>query len=157
MNLFYTLYQKNLLFIFAAFLLTSCSSGKAVTENEEPLVSYETEDRLSSVLDRAEAEGKVVFVDMYADWCLPCKVMDANVYGDKATAEFMNKNFINYKVNGESGEGPDLNIIYNVKGYPTQLFLDSKGKVIEQNLGALGIVGFNVLAERALSKVKEEN
>ena len=115
------------------------------------LMNFESYPTLSEVLMKAERENKIVFVDLYADWCLPCKVMDEEVFNDKATADFMNDNFINYKVNGEKAEGPDLTLIYNVKGYPTQLFLDGKGRVLERNLGSLGIVGFNVLAERVLN------
>ncbi len=82
--------------------------------------------------------------------------MDDEVFNDKATADFMNDNFINYKVDGEKEEGPDLAMIYNVKGYPTHLFLDGKGRVLEKNLGSLGIVGFNVLAERVLTEHKPQ-
>jgi len=144
---------KHLLF-FTLFLLVSCGSGKAIEYEEGPLVNYEAKNTLASVLDRATEEGKIVFIDMYADWCLPCKVMDADVFGDQATADFMNANFINYKVNGEKGEGPDLVVLFGVEGYPTQLFLDNRGNIIEKNLGSLGIVGFNVLAERALAQAK---
>ena len=115
-------------------------------------MNYESYGTLSEVLMKAEKENKIVFLDMYTDWCLPCKVMDEEVFEDKSTADFMNEHFINYKVNGERGEGPDLTVIYEVKGFPTHLFLDGRGRVLERNLGALGVVGFNVLAERVLSE-----
>lgn len=137
--------------------MISCGSGKPLEREDKFLMNYESMNSLSLVLEKAEREGKVVFVDMYAEWCLPCKVMDEEVYGDKATADFMNKHFINYKVDGEKGEGPDLVVIFNIKGYPTQLFLDSKGRVIEKNLGSLGVVGFNVLADRVLAQAAENN
>jgi thiol:disulfide interchange protein DsbD len=31
---------------------------------------------------RAEAEGKPIFIDFYADWCIPCKQMDREVFPD---------------------------------------------------------------------------
>jgi thiol:disulfide interchange protein len=143
------------LLIFSIFL--SCASGKTVPIKEDkPLMDYEPVAGLAGVLDKAAREGKIVFLDLYTDWCLPCKVMDEEVFEDQATAEFMNKNFINYKVNAEKGEGPDLTVIYEVKGYPTHLFLDSRGRIIEKNLGALGLVSFNVLAERALAAGTKE-
>lgn len=145
------------LLLFSIFF--SCASSNAVPLKEEkPLMDYEPLAGLSGVLDKAAREGKIVFLDLYTDWCLPCKVMDEEVFEDQATAEFMNKNFINYKVNAEKGEGPDLTVIYEVQGYPTHIFLDSRGRIIEKNLGALGLVSFNVFAERALAagtKAKE--
>ena len=146
-----------LFIIYALYIFSSCTTTTGIVKEDVPLINYELNNSLSTVLDKAKKEGKIVFVDMYADWCLPCKVMDSEVFSDKPTADFLNENFINYKVDGERGEGPDLNVIYDVKGYPTQLFLDSKGRVIEKNLGALGIRDFNILAERALTKSKETN
>ena len=143
--------------ILLLLLISSCSSPKEVTGIDIPLMNYEPSLTLSEVLLKAEKENKVVFLDMYADWCLPCKVMDQEVFNDQATADFMNENFINYKVNGERNEGPDLVIIYGVKGYPTHLFLDGRGRVLEKNIGALGIVGFNVLAERVLTDYNKSN
>ena len=143
------------IFVITIFSGLGCGSGKAVIYDEGTVIDFVPPQTLSSVLDKAESEDKIVFVDMYADWCLPCKVMDAEVFADVATADFMNANFINYKVDGEKGEGPDLVVLFGVEGYPTQLFLDSRGNIIEKNLGSLGIVGFNVLAERALAKAKK--
>lgn len=146
-------HMKFIVFVF--LLLSSCSSSKEVVEKEDILLmNYETYPSLSEVLLKAEKEDKIVFIDMYADWCLPCKVMDEEVFNDKATADFMNGNFINYKVNGEKGEGPDLAVLFQVKGYPTHLFVDAKGRVLERNLGGLGLVSFNVLAERVLTEHK---
>ena len=147
-----------IVFIILVGGVLACGSSRNLpTGDDFPLINFEPNNTLGTVLDKADAEGKIVFIDLYADWCLPCKIMDADVYGDKATAEFMNDNFINYKVNGEKGEGPDLMVLYRVEGFPTQLFLDSRGNILEKNLGSLGIVGFNVLAERALSKANDSN
>ena len=147
---------RDMFIILSIFLLASCSSTKEMVKVENPMMNYESLLTLSEVLDKAEREDKVIFLDLYTDWCLPCKVMDEEVFNDRATADFMNDNFINYKVNAEIGEGPDLAVLYNVKGYPTHLFLDGRGNVIERNLGALGIVGFNVLAERVLAAHKDQ-
>ncbi|NNF35889.1 MAG: DUF255 domain-containing protein [Saprospiraceae bacterium] len=143
--------------VFIVLIMSSCSSPKDVVETKDiMLMNYESYPLLSEVLLKAEKEDKIIFIDMYADWCLPCKVMDEEVFNDKATADFMNTNFINYKVNGEKGEGPDLAVLYQVKGYPTHLFIDARGRVLERNLGGLGLVSFNVLAERVLTMHKAQ-
>ena len=142
------------LFFILAFSLLACGSSESLSKDEGPLLHYNKSAKLGQVLDEAALQNKVVFVDIYADWCLPCKVMDKEVFEDKATADFLKDNFITYKVNGERGEGPDLNILYKVEGYPTLLFLDSKGRVLERNIGAMGIVAFNVMADRVLAESK---
>ena len=34
----------------------------------------------STALEKAKTEPKLIFVDMYADWCIPCRVIKKNVY-----------------------------------------------------------------------------
>jgi len=48
----------------------------------------------------------------------------------------MNENFISYKVDAEKGNGVSLATLYGVQGFPTLLFLDQKGNVLEKKLGA---------------------
>jgi len=109
---------------------------------------------LSSILDLAENEGKLIFVDIYTSWCLPCKMMDKNVFNNAATADIINENFISYKVDAEKFNGPDLALIFDVSQYPTLLFLDSKGRVLEKGLGSHSHAQLIELADSALSKVQ---
>jgi thiol:disulfide interchange protein len=144
---------KNFIF-FLIVLFTSCHTSKESLPNQE-LIRYERSIQLADVLDKAKGSKKIVLLDVYTDWCLPCKMMDQEVYSDKATADFMNKNFINYKVNAEKNEGPDLSLIYSVDAYPTILFLDYRGRVVKRHVGGLGLQKFNELMEEVLSMPKD--
>lgn len=141
-------------YLIIAICLISCHTNKEVIPAAE-LIRYETSEQLADVLDKAKDKNKIVLLDMYTDWCLPCKIMDKEVYSDRETARFMNENFINYKVNAETKEGPDLTLIYNVDAYPTILFLNYKGKVIKRQVGSLGLNAFNELMEEVLSMPKD--
>jgi len=107
--------------------------------------------KLFPVLDKAEAQDKLVFVDFYTSWCLPCKMMDEDVFPDKALGDFFNKNFISYKVNTERSNGANIAALYGVHTYPTLLFLDAKGNVLERKEGAAYHTELRNMAERALS------
>ena len=133
---------------FLFLILISCGSPQDLETKRG--INYEKSKDLTSVLDKATIESKIVFVDIYTDWCLPCKEMDKYVFEDEPTADFMNSNFVNYKVNAEKGEGPDLNIIYGVSAYPTLLFLDVKGRVLEKYEGSMSVSAFNSWAEGVL-------
>ena len=39
---------------------------------------------------------------MYADWCIPCRVMDKNVYMDPTVASILNKKFYPVKLDVDS-------------------------------------------------------
>lgn len=91
---------------------------------------------LSLVLDEAKLTGKMVYLDIGADWCTPCKLMKRDVYTHKETADFFNENFINYMVDIEKNEGPDLKVIFEIESVPTLLWLNDKGRVIHKKEGA---------------------
>jgi thiol:disulfide interchange protein len=91
---------------------------------------------LSQVLDEAQKTGKKVYVDIGAEWCIPCKLMKRDVYTHQETADFFNENFINYMVDIEKNEGPDLKLIFEIESVPTLLWLNAKGGVLHKKEGA---------------------
>ena len=48
----------------------------------------------------------MIFLDAYASWCGPCKMLQKNVFTKKAVGDFYNSKFINVKMDMEKGEGP---------------------------------------------------
>lgn len=80
---------------------------------------------------KASAEqGKPIFMDAYTTWCHWCKELDKKTFSDAEVVAYLNENFINLKMDMERGEGPKLAQKYNVQGYPTLLFINSKGTTI---------------------------
>src|SRR3989339_764670 len=57
------------------------------------------------VLEKARTEKKLVFIDVYTSWCGPCKLMAKDIFPSKSVGDVFNKNFINYKIDAEKGEG----------------------------------------------------
>jgi thiol:disulfide interchange protein len=43
-------------------------------------LKFETGLNWEQVKQKAKAENKLIFLDVMATWCGPCKYMDANVY-----------------------------------------------------------------------------
>lgn len=89
----------------------------------------------AEVVAKAKAEEKLIFVDGYTDWCMPCKKMDKQVFTKKAAGKFYNKNFINVKINMEVGEGQLLAKKYQVRAYPAFLFVDASEKMVHRAVG----------------------
>jgi len=81
---------------------------------------------LDQALKLAMEEGKPLFIDSYAKWCIPCKKMDS-VFKDREVAKVLNDNFINVKVNMDQPYGKDYQARYGVIFLPTFLFLDYLG------------------------------
>ncbi|MEC3876980.1 thioredoxin family protein [Chryseobacterium salviniae] len=88
-----------------------------------------------TILAKAKKENKLVFIDAYASWCGPCKLMVKNVFPQKAVGDYYNSHFVNAKIDMEKGEGVELAKKYNVKAFPTYLFVDGNGEVVHRTLG----------------------
>jgi len=155
----------NLRFLLVSFLcyclFVSCSSKKevvrTVTPEHELAVHFIKNSSLMDVTEKADREGKLVFLDLYTDWCLPCKLMEEDVYSDENIGDFMNDNFISYKVNAEKGNGPNLKLLYNIESFPGLLFLDKNGRVLEQKEGAAYHTELKEMATRAIKKHKKNS
>ncbi|NWF88299.1 MAG: protein-disulfide reductase DsbD [Ignavibacteriaceae bacterium] len=67
-------------------------------------------------------------IDFYADWCIPCKELDALTFSDKQVISLM-ESFSNYKVDmtKTTDENEALRKKFNVVGMPTVLIIDSNG------------------------------
>jgi thioredoxin 1 len=91
---------------------------------------------------KAKKEKKPIFLDISASWCGPCKLLRRNTFPNKDVADFYNKHFINVEVDGEVGEGRELMQKFGVTGYPTLIYLDKDGKVVQQTAGYRDPVDF---------------
>ncbi|MEZ4948285.1 MAG: thioredoxin family protein [Saprospiraceae bacterium] len=113
-------------------------------------INFVESERLMPVLDLAEAEQKMVFLDFYTDWCLPCKLMEDEVFTDKEIGDLMNQHFLSMKVNAEGENGRNLAAIFEIKAYPTLLFLDKKGNVLVKKVGAAFHTELKELVQQAI-------
>lgn len=88
-----------------------------------------------NLVAKAKKENKLVFIDAYAAWCGPCKMMEKNVFNKKSVGDFYNKNFVNARIDMEKGEGREIAQKFGVRSYPTYLFLNGDGELVSQNYG----------------------
>ncbi len=97
---------------------------------------------------------KKIMVDVYTNWCGPCKMLDKQTFQNKDVAEFVNKNFYAVKFNGEGNDvftykenefsNPNYDAskankrnsshqfadFLGLRGYPTIAFFDEDGNFI---------------------------
>ncbi len=78
-----------------------------------------------------------VIIDFYADWCIPCKELDAYTFSDPKVIE-ESKNFFTFKADmtkSLSNEVESLRNKYKIVGVPTVLILDSNGNEVKRITG----------------------
>lgn len=101
-------------------------------------------------LEEAKKQKKPIFFDAFAEWCGPCKQMANNVFTNEVVGDYYNKYFINVKMDMEKGEGPQLSSKFSITAYPTLIFIDSEGKIIQSVKGGKNVDQFLALGKNIL-------
>ncbi len=110
-------------------------------------VEVTTLQEMEAVQKKASDQQLMLFVDVYATWCGPCKMMDRDVYTDPAVAEYMNANFISVRMDGETDYGRVYAAAQELEGYPSMFIFNMNGEPISR------VVGFTP-AEQLVSTLK---
>jgi len=90
-----------------------------------------TEDALT------EISGRGMIIDFYADWCIPCKELDALTFSDPNVIK-LSKEFETYKADMTKSLSPEVESLrdrFKIIGVPTVLILNSKGEEVERITG----------------------
>ncbi len=79
----------------------------------------------------AQAQNKPVIIDFYANWCTPCRALEEVTFNHPGVVQQAKNDFIMIKVDVTRGGNPlydRLLEVYDVRGVPTIVFLDTQGK-----------------------------
>lgn len=139
--------MKKILFILSLSLLSIVSFAQEIKwmTMDEALVAQ-------------KKDPKPIFMDVYTDWCGPCKMLDKNTFSDAAIVDIVSKNYYAVKFNAEGNETINFNGVkytnpkyvvgktgrngmheftsyLKVKGYPTMYIFEASGEIKSNILG----------------------
>ncbi len=114
-------------------------------------IEFEKDTIWENTLEKAKKEDKLIFLDAYTDWCIPCKKMEKSIFTNDSVADFYNANFINARINAEKGYGKELKKVYSINAYPTLIFVDHEGKMAHRKIGGLNSKEFITLGKEAMN------
>lgn len=112
------------------------------------------ENEWTTAVKKASAQKKHIFVDCYATWCGPCKMLKVRTFTNKKVADFFNKNFINVSIDMEAGQGPALAQQWQIQAYPTLIIFDENAKPVLGTMGFMAPDDLMRFAEQALNQKK---
>jgi len=125
-----------LFLVGAAVVLAGAVVFRTTTASETSLKWRSFNDGIAE----AKSSKKKVLIDVYTDWCVWCKRMDANTYSDAGVAEYLRKHYVLVKLDAESDKKltykntvyteRELAAAFGVSGYPSTLFLKSDAEPI---------------------------
>jgi thioredoxin-related protein len=115
-------------------------------------IKWMTMDEALALQKKSPKKAKPIFMDVYTDWCGPCKALDKNTFHDPAVVEYINKNYYAVKFNAEGNtevnykgkkySNPnyvadrkgrnavhEFAFLLKVQAYPTMLVFDKTGEI----------------------------
>jgi thiol-disulfide isomerase/thioredoxin len=137
-----------------SFHASVASQKKLAIGTEAPEIKMSTPD--DKTLSLSSLKGKVVLVDFWASWCMPCRAENPNVV--KAYNTYKSKGFDVFSVSLDNNKDKWISAIakdglawtnhvcdfkgwqspvvqlYNFNGIPYNVLLDKKGNIIAKNL-----------------------
>jgi thiol-disulfide isomerase/thioredoxin len=102
----------------------------------------------------AQRDGKPIMLDFWADWCLPCKIMDSEVYPNDEVVQAAVP-FALVKIDFD--RKPALARRYRVENMPTLVFTDSYGRELFRYSGFIGAPALSALLRSLPHDVSEFN
>jgi thiol:disulfide interchange protein len=105
--------------------------------------------KFTAACTQAQSEGKFVFVDVWAAWCGPCKLLDQTTWTDAAVIDLLKARTVAIKINADSD--PKFAGKYNVEALPTLLVLRPDGTEVTRVVGYVDAEKFRAQLESTLA------
>ncbi len=150
--------MKKQLFLLA--LIIGLSSTMINAQEAEEIKWYSFEEAVALNTENP----KLIFVDVYTDWCGWCKKMDASTFADPIIVKYMKEKYYCVKLDAEQGEAisfmgkefvnpnPDgrrsthqlaATLLNNKMSYPSYVFMNGENKVLTVVNGYMNTEKFN--------------
>ena len=134
---------------FILILLTTWLSANEIEGLK--FTEVKSQKQWDAVIEKAAANGQLLFIDAYTDWCAYCHKLDKEVYTDKSVISYFEKEFVNVKFDAESEFGYQLADFYGIDSYPTLLFLTPDRTVFERIEGFVPAPTLKAYGEEVLN------
>ena len=128
-------------FLLSATLFIFCGSSSekgAVSENfRRKSINFESGGKTNqAILSIVKSTGKPGFLYFETDWCIDCKELKRDIFSRLELIEYVEKNFVPFLIDAEKETGPGLKTLYDIGFYPTVVFINLQGEIIDKIVGS---------------------
>jgi thiol-disulfide isomerase/thioredoxin len=91
---------------------------------------------LDAAKEAAWTSNKPILLDVYAEWCAPCKLMDRQVFPSDSVTEILRSRYVLARFNvDDPALGDTLKKTYAIRALPTYIVLSPRGKERKRHVG----------------------
>jgi len=144
--------MKVLMALFAILVILAAFTGQGTKQTNSVADSEIQWVALDDLQELNKKEPRKVFIDIYATWCGPCKLMDKKTFADPTIVEYVNDNYYAVKLNGEGKKQvnifgktmteAELAYAFKIRGYPSIVFMDESMQPYEPVAGYIPAQNF---------------
>lgn len=137
--------MKNILdvshILLIALLFSRCTTPPPAVVMVRPAsctshLQFAEADDINALISFADKMRKPIFLHFSISSMSECQLMEARAFSNGQMAAYYNLHFINYKVDlAKNGQQLALADRYGVTHFPTQVYIDGKGKMIYRHEG----------------------
>ena len=129
----YLIIRQFLLSLCIAGLFFGTKTGYAQTSAKLTIINQDYEQaKLES-----KKQHKLLLIDFYTTWCIPCRNLDEAVFKDANLSEELAKNFVVLKYDAEK-DNHHLSLKYHIRMYPSTVILNENQLVVNRMYGTGG-------------------
>lgn len=111
--------------------LLSCTNGFA-----QGLTTIEQD--YQQALSLAAKDNKLLLIDFYTTWCIPCKKLDKLIFQNDSIKQILGKDYVLLRYNAENDTVFHLSKKHHIFIYPSAVVLNKNGYLVNRNYGFSG-------------------
>ena len=105
-----------------------------------------------AVRKEAIAQDKLVFIDLYATWCGPCKAMERDVFSKKEVGDFMDEYFVAAKYDIDKPTRKALAGKHGIRSIHTYLVFNTEGDLLGKITGSMPAEEFTAALRKIIAE-----
>lgn len=127
-------------------------AGQSLQAQDNEIYWYKN---LDEAVEAARQTDRPMMIDFWADWCAPCRIMDAEVYTDPDLITTFQEKMIGVRIHFDLQ--PDMVRKFDVLALPYLVFTNSHGTVLLAHQGMLDAAGMTSIVNAFPTDMAEIN